>query len=134
MTPDAITSALAAAQALFLPINEQPIDSNLVRLSNTISLILLKATYERINGVRNLWGPGVNVNRYLHHYGAPFMCPATCLLCCYEPDINAEATCVKCVHAKMLGSPGSKTTRLLRPLSVASRSSSKLVWQTHMNL
>jgi hypothetical protein len=34
MTPKAITSAHAAAQALFLPINGQPSDKDLVRLSD----------------------------------------------------------------------------------------------------
>jgi hypothetical protein len=54
MTPKAITSALAAAQVLFLPINGQPSDDNLVRLSDTILPILLKATYDCVNGVHNL--------------------------------------------------------------------------------
>jgi hypothetical protein len=71
MTPEAITSALAAAQVLFLPINGQPSDNNLVRLSNAISPILLKATYNHVNGVHNLWGLVASVDRYLHHYGAP---------------------------------------------------------------
>ena len=44
MTPQAIFLALAAAQALFLPINGQPSDDNLIRLSDAISPILLKAT------------------------------------------------------------------------------------------
>ncbi len=41
MTSEAITSALAAAQALFLPIDGQPSDNDLVRLSNAILPILL---------------------------------------------------------------------------------------------
>jgi hypothetical protein len=54
MTPKAITSALTAAQALFLPINGQPSDYNLVRLSEAISPILLKATYGRVNSIHTL--------------------------------------------------------------------------------
>jgi hypothetical protein len=77
MTPEAITSALAAAQAPFLPIDGQPSD-DLVRLSDAISLILLKATYKCINGIHNLWGLVASTDCYLHHYGAPFACPATC--------------------------------------------------------
>jgi hypothetical protein len=35
---------------------------------------------------------------YLHHYGAPVVCPAT--LACYNPAFNAEACCVNRVCAK----------------------------------
>jgi hypothetical protein len=45
MTSEAITSALAAGQAIFLPMNGPPSDNNLVHLSNGILSILLKATY-----------------------------------------------------------------------------------------
>ncbi len=76
MTPKAITSALAAAQVLFLPIDGQPFDKNLVPLSIAISPILLKSTYDHINDVHNLWGLVANKDRYLHHYGAPFVRPA----------------------------------------------------------
>jgi hypothetical protein len=99
MTPKVITSALAAAQALFLPIDEQPSDNNVVRLSNAISPILLKANYDHINGVHNLWGLFVSADHYLHHYGAPFICPAT-RPACYDLAITAEASCVYRVCAK----------------------------------
>ncbi len=56
MTPKAISSALAAAQALFLPIDGQSSDNNLVRLSNAILPILLKAAYNCVYGIHNLWG------------------------------------------------------------------------------
>ncbi len=77
ITPKAITSALTAAQALFLPINGQPFDDDLVHLSDAISPILFKATYDRNNGVHNLWGLVASADCYLHHYGAPFVRPAT---------------------------------------------------------
>jgi hypothetical protein len=99
MTPEAITSALAAAQALFLPIDGQPSDNNLIRLSDAILPILLKATYDRINGVHNLWGLVASTDCYLHHYGTPFVCPAT-HLACYYPAITAEASPVDRVCAK----------------------------------
>jgi hypothetical protein len=69
MTPKAITSALAAAQVLFLLINGQPSNDNLVRLSNAILPILLKAIYDHLNSVHNLWGLVASADRYLHHYG-----------------------------------------------------------------
>jgi hypothetical protein len=99
MTPDAITSALAAAQALFLPIDGQPSDNYLIFLSDAISTILRKSTYDHVNSVYNLWGLVANADRYLHHYGAPFVHPAT-RPACYDPAINAEASCADRVCAK----------------------------------
>jgi hypothetical protein len=99
MTPKAITSALTAAQALFLTINRQPTDNDLVHLSDAISPILLKSTYGRVTGIHNLWGLVANADRYLHHYGAPSVRPATRLVC-YNPEINTEASCVDRICAK----------------------------------
>jgi hypothetical protein len=99
MTPKAITSALAAVQALFLPIDGQPSNDDLVHLSDAILPIFLKATYDRVNSVHNLWGLVASADCYLHHYGTPFICPAT-HLACYHPAINAEASCVDPVCAK----------------------------------
>ncbi len=96
MTPKPNTSALAAAavaQALLLPIYGQPSNNDLLRLSNIITPILLKSSYNRVKGVHNLWGLIANADRYLHHYGTPFVRPAT-RLACYNPAINAEASCV----------------------------------------
>jgi hypothetical protein len=99
MTPKVITSALAAAQALFLPIDGQPSNEDLIHLSDTILPILLKANYDHINGDHNLWGLVASTECYLHHYGAPFVRPATCLDC-YDPAINVEASCVDRVCAE----------------------------------
>jgi hypothetical protein len=93
MTHKAITSALAAAQALFLPINGQPFNNDLVCLSDAIAPILLKSTYDCVNGVHNLWGLVLNTDRYLHNYGALFVRPATRPVC-YDPAIYAEASCL----------------------------------------
>jgi hypothetical protein len=99
MTPKVITSALAAAQPLFLPINGQPSDDDLVHLSDPILSILLEATYDRINGVHNLWGLVVSTDCYLHHYGTPIVCPAI-HPACYDPAITAEALHVNRVCAE----------------------------------
>jgi hypothetical protein len=99
MTPKAITSALAAAQVLFFPIDGQPSDNDLVRLSDANMPILLKVTYDRVNGVHNLWGLVASADCYLHHYGAPFVCPATCPAC-YDPAITVEASCIDRVCTK----------------------------------
>jgi hypothetical protein len=99
MTPKIITSALTAAQVLFLPIDGQPSDNNLVCLSDTILPILLKATYSRINGVHNLWSLVASADHYFHHYGTIFVRPVT-RPACYDPTINAEASCVNRVRAE----------------------------------
>jgi hypothetical protein len=125
MTPKAITSALPAAQALFLPINGQPSDDDLIRLSNDILPILLKATYNHIDGVHNLWGLVASTDWYLHHYGAKFVCPAT-RPACYDPAINEEASRVDRICAKTAWSAQIQDYRLTRLLSMASRSSSRL--------
>jgi hypothetical protein len=100
MTPKAITSALPAAQVLFLPIHGQPSNNNLVHLSNTISPILFKTTYNRVNGIHNLWGLIASTDRYLHYYSAPFIHPATGLAC-YDPAINGEVFRVNHVCTKI---------------------------------
>jgi hypothetical protein len=99
MTPKAITLALTAAKALFLPINGQPSNNDLVHLSDAISPFLLKATYNRVNGVHNLWGLVASADCYLHKYGAPFIGPAT-HQACYDPAINAEASCINPICTK----------------------------------
>jgi hypothetical protein len=99
MTPKAITSALAAAQVLFLPIDGQPSDNDLVRLSNAILPILPKATYNCVNSIHNLWGLVASVDWYLCHYGTPFVCPAT-PLACYDPAINTEASCINRIRTE----------------------------------
>jgi hypothetical protein len=88
MTPKAITSALTAAQALFLPINGQPSDNNIVHLSDAILPIRLKATYSHVNGIHNLRGLVASADCYLHHYSAPFVRPAT-RPACYDLAITA---------------------------------------------
>jgi hypothetical protein len=99
MTPKAITSALTAAQALFPPIDGKPSDNNLVRLSDAILPILLKATYDCIKDIHNPWGLVASTDCYLNHYGAPFVHPAT-RPACDNPTINAEASCLNRIFAK----------------------------------
>ncbi len=99
MTPTALASALATATLAFLPIAGQPTDDNLVRINNALAPILLKITYDRANGVQNLWGLIADANRYLHHYGLVFGRPATCPAV-YDPDIADDASCVKRTRAE----------------------------------
>jgi hypothetical protein len=55
----------------------QPSDDDLVRLSDAISPIFLKATYNCVNGIHNLWDLVASADGYHHHYGVPFVRPAT---------------------------------------------------------
>jgi hypothetical protein len=84
---------------LFLPIDGQPSNNDLIRLSDAILPILLKATYDCVNGIHNLWGLVASADCYLHHYGAPFVRPAT-RPACYDLAINTEASRVDRVCAK----------------------------------
>jgi hypothetical protein len=129
MIPKAITSVLAAAQVLFLPIDGQPSDDDLVHLSDAILPILLKATYDRINGIHNLWGLVASVDCYLYHYGASFVRPATCPAC-YNLATTAEASRVDRVCAKTAWVALIQDYKAYKALSAASRSSSRLLQMT----
>ena len=100
MMPTTLSLALATATAAFLPIVGQPTGNNLVRTSNTLAPILLKITYNRINGAQNLWGLIADADRYLHHYGVAFVWPAI-RPAVYNPNIANSASCVErvCVEA-----------------------------------
>ncbi len=122
MTPKAITSALAAAQALFLPIDGQPSDNNFVRLSDAILPILLKSTYYRVNGVHNLWGLFAGADCYLHTTALPLYTQPP-----VRPVTTRQSTRKLLVSTafvpKLPGLLYSKTMRPTRLLSTASRSS-----------
>jgi hypothetical protein len=94
MTPTALALALATATSAFLPIAGQPTDDDLVRINDALAPILLKVTYDRANGIQNLWGLIANANKYLHHYGLAFARPATCPAV-YGPAIAEGASRVE---------------------------------------
>jgi hypothetical protein len=95
-----------SSPSAFLPINGQPTNDDLICLSDAILPIVLKAAYDRINGIHNLWGLVASADCYLNHYGAPFVCPAT-RLACYNPAITVKASrvdriCSKTTRAALL--------------------------------
>ena len=61
--------------------------------------ILLKVTYDRANGVQNLWGLIADADRYLHHYGLAFVRPAT-RPAVYDPNIAEGASRVERTRAE----------------------------------
>ena len=91
MTPTALALALATATSAFLPIAGQPNDDDLVRINDALAPILQKVTYDRANGVQNLWGLIADADRYLHHYGLAFVRPAT-RPAVYDPAIAEGAS------------------------------------------
>jgi hypothetical protein len=99
MMPTALALALATATLAFLPIAGQPTDDDLVCINDALAPILLKITYNRANGVQNLWGLIADANRYLHHYGPAFVRPAT-RPAVYNPDIVEGASRVKRTRAE----------------------------------
>ncbi len=99
MTPTALALALATATSAFLPTAGQPNDDDLVRINDALAPILQKVTYDRANGVQNLWGLIANADRYLHHYGLAFTRPAA-RPAVYDPDIEEGASRVERTRAE----------------------------------
>ena len=101
MMPTTLALALATATSAFLPIVGQPTNNDLIRINN--APILLKITYDRTNGVQNLWGLIANADKYLHHYGFAFVHPATRPVV-YDPNIADDAS-------QPPGSPGKSSKK-----------------------
>ena len=99
MTPTTLSLALADAKATFSPIVGHPTNNDLVCINDALAPILLKIMYDLSNGEQNLWGLIANVDRYLHHYGLSFVCPATRLVV-YDPNIANDASRVEHVCAE----------------------------------
>jgi hypothetical protein len=99
MTPTALAVALATATLAFLPITGQPTDDDLVRMNDALAPILQKVTYDRANGVQNLWGLIADADRYLHNYGLAFAHPAA-RPAVYDPAIVEGASRVERTRAE----------------------------------
>ena len=56
MTPDEVVSKFSTALDKFEPITDQPSDSNLTRLREAISPLLLQILYDETGGTHNLIG------------------------------------------------------------------------------
>ena len=106
MTPTTLALTLATTTLAFLPIAGQPANNNLVRINDALAPILLKIMYDSTNGIQNLWGLIANADRYLHHNGLAFVCPAT-RPAVYDPDIADDASRIERTHVE-----ASWTTRI----------------------
>jgi hypothetical protein len=126
MTPTALALALPTATSAFLPIAGQPTDDNLVRINDALAPILLKVTYDRANGVQNLWGLIADADRYLHHYGLAFARPAT-RPAVYDPAIAEGTSCVKRTRAEAAWAARIQDYEAYKLPRLVSRPSSRLL-------
>jgi hypothetical protein len=74
------------------------------RINDALAPILQKVTYDRANGVQNLWGLIADANRYLHHYGLTFTRPAA-RPAVYDPDIKEGASRIEPTRAEAAWAP-----------------------------
>ena len=92
MTPDEIVSKFSVALDNFDPITDQPSDSDLTRLQEAISPLLLQIPYDDTGGVHNLIGIVRAKPVYLKRYGEAF--PEPTRVGAYDLDIDDDATSV----------------------------------------
>ena len=92
MTPEEIVSKFLVALDNFEPITDQPSDSDLTRLRESIALILLQIPYDETGSVHNLIGIVRAKPAYLKRYGKAF--PEPTRVGAYDPKIDDDATAV----------------------------------------
>ena len=72
MTPDDIVPKFAAALDNFEPILNQPLDTDLTRLREAVSPLLLQIPYDETGRTHNLIGIIQSKTAYLKRYGEAF--------------------------------------------------------------
>ena len=92
MTPDEIVSKFSAALDNFEPITDQPSDSDLTRLREAISPLLLQIPYDETGGTHNLIRIFRENPDYLKRYGEAFSKPMR--VGAYDLDIDDDATAI----------------------------------------
>ena len=92
MTPDEIVAKLSAALDHFEPILDQLSDTNLTRLQEAVSPLLLQITYDETGGTQNLIGIIQAKPTYLKRYGEAFPKPKR--VGAYDPKIDDDDTAV----------------------------------------
>ena len=92
MTPDEIVSKFSVALDNFEPITDQPSDSDLTRLREAISPLLLQIPYDEMGGVHNLIGIVRAKPAYLKRCGEAFPIPTR--VGAYDLAIDNDATSV----------------------------------------
>ena len=92
MIPDEIVAKFSAALDNFEPIIDRPSDSDLTRLRETISPLLLQISCDEEGGTHNLIGIIWTKPAYLKRYGEAF--PEPTRVGAYDLEIDNNATAV----------------------------------------
>ena len=92
MTPDEIVLKFSVALDNFKPITDQPSDSDLTRLREAISPLLLQIPYDETGGVHNLTSIVRAKPAYLKRYGKAF--PEPMRVGAYDLEIEDDAMAV----------------------------------------
>ena len=92
MTPDEIVLKFSVALDNFEPITDQPSDSDLTRLREAISPLLLQIPYDETGGLHNLIAIFREKPAYLKRYGEAF--PEPTRVGAYDLEIDKKATAV----------------------------------------
>ena len=92
MTPDEIVAKFAAALDHFEPILDQPSETDLKRLQESVAPLLLQIPYDKTGGTYNLIGIIWSNTAYLKRYGKAF--PEHKRVGAYDLNIDDDATAV----------------------------------------
>ena len=92
MTPDEIVTKFAMAIDHFKPITDQPSDTNLTRLRETVAPLLLQIPYDKTRGEHNLIGIIRLKTAYVKRYGEAF--PEPKRVEAYNLEIDDDDTAV----------------------------------------
>ena len=92
MTPDEIVAKFLAALDHFEPILNQPLDTNLTRLQESVVLLIWQIPYNKTGGTHNLIGIIRSKSVYLKRYDEAFPKPQR--VKSYNLEINDDTTSV----------------------------------------
>ena len=96
MTPEEIVAKFAAALDNFEPITEQPSDTDLTRLWEAVTPLLLQILYDETGGKHSLIGLIWSKLAYVARYGKAF--PEPKRVGSYDLETDDDATAVVCAR------------------------------------
>ena len=98
MTPKEIVVKFAHSLDQFKPIAGQPSDSDLKRIREVVTPLLLQIPYDKMGAVHNLISIIRPEAEYIARYGAAFPEPA--IIEAYDPSINYDSMAIVRVHTE----------------------------------
>ena len=99
MTPEEIVALFAHSLDNFDPIDRQPSDTNLTRLQEAVTFLLLQIPYDETLAVHNLIGLIQTEAAYVARYGKAF--PKPTRVGAYDANIDNNATAVVRARSKV---------------------------------